>query len=612
MQHRFLRLLSSPGILFVFATKWGLPVLVCLTGACFAGAVWDSFANSSHGIGGAIQALVATVNSDSASATGWTARMHFLLNLTIGWAGVRLYMATVGLKWDTFAARWLARSHAVILAGRSTAEDGSAVQRSGLAAEAPGIDRRSFAVEVALSMVRERPVTLCVPAIDESSRLRLWEAGVRVVVVDLSVPDLLSVTNARHARMVVAMRDSFDENVALVRSAFGQDHSGQLEGRLLVEQPPGAGRFLAEYYFDAAALPRIRAFSEAGLLARRLVMRFPPDARMATDPRARIHVLLFGFGSVGQAVALQLARLGHYRSGLRPMMTIIDRQAGASLQALLKTCPVIADWVEIKAIDAQVEDLTPGSESLVSSAETPFSIAYVCTKNEIINVRVANLVLSLATGRRPTMPVVALDPPGGCILAGFRSQKLAEQHDFHLLSLFPDADGKDEGKADILADLDDLSAMRLHATYCMKDDQECEREPGRPRARFNKPWSELPETAREANRGVADHAEIKLRAVGCTLVPAGAAGPCAFTNDEIELLARMEHDRWWANRALDGWSYAPTRDDTRKHHPNMVPFDKLDERTRQLDRDSVQEILKLYEDRGFAVARQAGHGSCSH
>jgi len=39
--------------------------------------------------------------------------------------------------------------------------------------------------------------------------------------------------------------------------------------------------------------------------------------------------------------------------------------------------------------------------------------------------------------------------------------------------------------------------------------------------------------------------------------------------------AREEHDRWMAAKIADGWSYGPVRDNERKRHPSMVPFDDL-------------------------------------
>lgn len=39
--------------------------------------------------------------------------------------------------------------------------------------------------------------------------------------------------------------------------------------------------------------------------------------------------------------------------------------------------------------------------------------------------------------------------------------------------------------------------------------------------------------------------------------------------------AREEHDRWMAAKTADGWEYGPVRDNARKLHPSMVPFEYL-------------------------------------
>lgn len=598
--HRFLNLNSF----VVLATRWGLPLLVMLTGLCFAAATWERFSISPGGAESAIQALVATVNSDSGTSSGWSARMHFFFNLALGWAGARIYMASVGLKWDTFAARWLARSHVIVLAGRSESEAGVASKRAGAGYMADG-DRRSFAIEVALSMAPTRDVTLCIPQIDDGSRMRLWQSGVRLLVADLAIPELLQAANSRRARMVVAMRDSFEENIALARCAFDADHDDALEARLLVEAQSVVHRFAAEHYFDRATLPRIRCFSEADLLARRLLLQFPPDAATATDDRARVHVLLVGFGAVGQSLAVQLARVGHYRSGLKPRLTVVDRNASSRFPRLVANFPAIEDWIEIDLVDRHIEDLWPNGNGQQDSPDIPFSAAYVCTRDEIANIRIANLILASRTVEQHACPVVALDPPGGCLLENFRDQKVAENRDFHLLSLFDGRRGAEKSE-DVLADISDQLARRLHAAYCAKDDTARQSDPLRPRARFNKPWEELPETGREANRRVIDHLDVKLRAVGRRLLPQGTAMPQPLTAEEIELLARMEHNRWWADRALDGWTYGPVRDDARKRHPQMVRYEELDESARQLDRDSVRETISALEDRGMTVACAPG------
>jgi hypothetical protein len=60
----------------------------------------------------------------------------------------------------------------------------------------------------------------------------------------------------------------------------------------------------------------------------------------------------------------------------------------------------------------------------------------------------------------------------------------------------------------------------------------------------------------------------------------------------IEALARNAHEIWAELRMKDGWAYGPTRDDERKLHPCLVPFEDLRESDRSLDRAMMIEVLK--------------------
>lgn len=57
----------------------------------------------------------------------------------------------------------------------------------------------------------------------------------------------------------------------------------------------------------------------------------------------------------------------------------------------------------------------------------------------------------------------------------------------------------------------------------------------------------------------------------------------------IEDLAIWEHDRWSAERYINGWEKADTGI---KKHSNLVPYDALDEGTKNYDRDNVVKQIK--------------------
>ena len=110
-------------------------------------------------------------------------------------------------------------------------------------------------------------------------------------------------------------------------------------------------------------------------------------------------------------------------------------------------------------------------------------------------------------------------------------------------------------------------------------------------------------TYRDASRRQADHAELKLRRVGCHSAAGASSNAFAFTDEEIEVLARLEHVRYMADRFLDGWTYGRKRDDARKKHPALVPYDELDEDTKEIDRSTVRALPESFQRVGRSIRR---------
>jgi class 3 adenylate cyclase len=119
------------------------------------------------------------------------------------------------------------------------------------------------------------------------------------------------------------------------------------------------------------------------------------------------------------------------------------------------------------------------------------------------------------------------------------------------------------------------------------------------------PWSELPEDLREANRSQVADIPNKLRLLGYELAPSHGLPPSevTLTDAQVEDLARREHDRWMASRRRDGWTYAARRDNARKHHPLLIPWEELSEPEREKDRDTIRNLPRLVERAGLRLRR---------
>jgi len=116
------------------------------------------------------------------------------------------------------------------------------------------------------------------------------------------------------------------------------------------------------------------------------------------------------------------------------------------------------------------------------------------------------------------------------------------------------------------------------------------------------PWDELPEDLRAANRAQVEDVPAKLAAIGCEL--GATSEDFTFTDEEIEMLARREHDRWMAERMYRGWTYGPYRDDQRKCHDRLVPWAELTEEDREKDRVAVRAIPGFFSG-GLGIIRRS-------
>ena len=153
----------------------------------------------------------------------------------------------------------------------------------------------------------------------------------------------------------------------------------------------------------------------------------------------------------------------------------------------------------------------------------------------------------------------------------------------------------------VQAELDEL-AIQIHNRYLNQRLSEGTVEGSAPA--MNR-WDKLPEQYREMNRRQADHIYVKCRLIGASVREhTGNDEDFAFTEEEIELLAIIEHRRWCSERYLNGWQYGERRDDLRKYHPDLVDWSDLDEETRDYDREPIRQIPSLLSSLALTIRRQ--------
>ena len=117
-------------------------------------------------------------------------------------------------------------------------------------------------------------------------------------------------------------------------------------------------------------------------------------------------------------------------------------------------------------------------------------------------------------------------------------------------------------------------------------------------------WEDLPDTKKYSNVRAARDIIAKLGLVNCTTEDNGTTPISSFTEQEIEILARFEHDQWVAERIRTGWVYGPSKINEKKITPYLIPYDMLPEDVKDKDRDPGRDIIELLDLIGLKVYRR--------
>ena len=77
-----------------------------------------------------------------------------------------------------------------------------------------------------------------------------------------------------------------------------------------------------------------------------------------------------------------------------------------------------------------------------------------------------------------------------------------------------------------------------------------------------------------------------------------------------EMIAENAHDVWAENRMKEGWTYGEVRDDSKKKHPDLVPYASLPEGEKEYDRLMALHTIKLVKRLGYRLVNITSMYKC--
>ncbi len=358
--------------------------------------------------------------------------------------------------------------------------------------------------------------------------------------------------------------------------------------------------------------PRPILVDAAGLVAEYFVARERLFEIAYWRGQSRLHVAVIGFDNLGQSFLDALVFAGIAGDLLRPLIRIVTPDAVGAGAFLHREMPEIDKSAEIVITNCPFSDLGDPHLTPLATAEAalPLTAILLLLDNETDTLQASSAIADLQDRSGFASAPLFIGGPGGREASALATPLRSPRHLGRKIAWIGDLSSIDSLVVHILRGRDGL-AKRLHEAYLREHGGE---------TGAGTPWETLSETYRRANRRAAAHFAQKLWTMGFQSPSdpsdVGTIDPVAYENvvkpiatsqvedDVVRRLARLEHERWCADRRLDGWAYGEARDQTRRRHPSLVSFDDA--------RLTANEIAKAVGQIRFllgAVLRPAKNGA---
>lgn len=421
------------------------------------------------------------------------------------------------------------------------------------------------------------------------------------------------------AALVVAAGPDDLGNLRLARRALERGFAGrlilQIDSRALRSLGTEALRAAAEGQGARLTIVAPRLVQARKALALAMPGRYHDDRPEGGDAAATLaHYVLCGDGPQLDDLMQRIARQAYGLEEARPRLSIL-RVEGAEVAA--SPAP---DWAE-ELIDLTERRVPPDDSARIDTemariASLPGRLAAIFCLSAAPGI--APLLARrwdrvLADLSLPVPPIVALDNATAATARATAATARAGDPDpsggggsARIVPL-PDLSGVEAEEAAL-----DARAQAVHRHYlALVGAGDGATPPAGATLPARRPWADLPERYRDDNRAAADHMAYKMARLGLALralppdpsaARAKAPDP-GLTGPEIETLARIEHARWVAARRVAGWTLGP-RNDAAMTHPDLLPFEALDEAGRNKDRDQVARLPEVAALGGEAMLRE--------
>ncbi len=397
------------------------------------------------------------------------------------------------------------------------------------------------------------------------------QTGALITLPRLVGEDPLTVGRAAYARRVVVAETELGASMELALRALEQTPAVET-----------ATPKVAVHLDDPVTAERIHhvpgglnlfSFSEAQVTARTVLFRHPPFLLARRIGAPAVHVVIVGFGRLGQAIARDVVLNCAVSDLGEPHITVIEPLGEAAQREFLYKHPSFNKACEFKVfVDLEGAMSSTGPDS--AAPAPPVCATFVCIRDTADGLaEAAALCERIGQYDQIQGPVFVRirsggpQPPRG----GLGDLVAGKMYTFGAVT-----DLGAQSRA--LDDDPDAEARMVHQVYAEIGGYEA------------RPWETLTEDLRVSSRRVVTHVPAKLASLGLDLEPwlrtpdDERPWPPVLARDETlyregardrRAAAALEHARWTADRHVNGWRHGLEQDNSRKIHVALTPFEDL-------------------------------------
>jgi hypothetical protein len=435
------------------------------------------------------------------------------------------------------------------------------------------------------------------------------EKGIIVIPGDARDPYTLRKAGVARAQTLIAVcgNDGTNADVAVKARQLPSKSRGRKLHCAIHIKDPRLWVFLRKQEFNPlkGEAFRLDFFNVYDHGARQLLRAYPLLPQITDSQERAPHLLIVGLGSLGKQIVIHAARQWYpiyEKTSSKLHISVIDPVARKKIDSLCEEYSLVkkmCEW-DVYQMDTGSSEFHQAKFLRRNHKSAAITTIYVCIEDETEGLSSALHLMNLTISSDiPILVRMAEDAGLASLWKDGRgdTQGLARLHMFGLMERTCKPSLLNDGSHAALA-------RAIHEEYVRNEGSKGNGLESNPSMAA---WEQLSEDLKENNRNQADDIGTKLQAVGCDILPWSdyGADQFVFSPGEIELMAKMEHERWCKTKMEQGWQYASVRDDKKRLHPCLIEWEdlRLREAEKEKDRNTVRQIPRYLALAGFQIYR---------